>query len=104
LSLTIHCHNDTIVFDSLAFRDQNSPPAILADNAGPQGSSSSMQGLVRRLLAALHAEGYGNNVKIADNNTVMEAFPERTFSIEYRQYASSTGVRAPNYARSCNHQ
>jgi hypothetical protein len=44
------------------------PPAILADNASPQRASSSMQDLAHRLLAALQAEGYGNNVIIAGNN------------------------------------
>ena len=33
-----------------------------------------MQVLVCRLLAALPAEGYNNNVTVADNNTIMEAF------------------------------
>ena len=68
LSLTAHSHNDTLILDSLVARDENIPPATLADNTGPQGASSSMQDAAYRLLAALQAEGYGHNVTIAGNN------------------------------------
>jgi hypothetical protein len=67
-SLTARAHNNALILDSLVARDENISPAILADNAGPQRASSSMQDVARRLLAALQAEGYGNNVTIKGNN------------------------------------
>lgn len=69
LSLIARGHNDALMLNSLVTRDENHSPAILADNAVPQGAaSSSMQDVARRLLAALQAEGYGNNVTIAGSN------------------------------------
>jgi hypothetical protein len=35
LSLTACGHNDALMLDSLVARDENHPPAILADNAIP---------------------------------------------------------------------
>ena len=60
LSLTPNSHND-VLMGPLA--------AILADYSNPQGASSSMQDVARRLLIALQAEGYGNNVAFAGNST-----------------------------------
>ena len=68
LSLTTRGHNDALMLNSLVARDENHSPAILVDNAVPQEASSSMQDIARRLLAALQAEGYGNNVTIASSN------------------------------------
>lgn len=53
LSLTTHGHNDALILDSLDARNENIPRAVLADNAEPQGASSSMQDVARRVLAAL---------------------------------------------------
>ena len=60
LSLTANSHND-VLMGPLA--------AILADHSGPQEASSSMEDVARRLLIALQAEGYGNNVAVAGNST-----------------------------------
>ncbi|MCJ1245702.1 hypothetical protein MMC30_002906 [Trapelia coarctata] len=68
LLLTSHSHKDALMLDSLVSRNKCIAPAILADNAGPQGASS-MQDVARRLLAALQAEGYGKNVAVSGNST-----------------------------------
>ncbi|KAL5330676.1 hypothetical protein ACEPPN_000195 [Leptodophora sp. 'Broadleaf-Isolate-01'] len=58
------------MLDPLVARDENHPPVILSDNAGPQGAPSSMQDVAHRLLAALQAEGYGNATVAGDNANV----------------------------------
>ena len=50
--LSIHCRMNTMILDSLSFLDDNIPLAILTDIAGPPRASSSIQVLVRKLLAA----------------------------------------------------
>jgi hypothetical protein len=50
LSLTANTHNDTMKLGSLVVaQDETHPPAIVADNAGPQGASSSMQDVACRM-------------------------------------------------------
>jgi len=69
LSLTANGHNSALMGPLAATQDENFSVAILADHARPQGASSSMQDIARRLLTALRAEGYGNNVAVAGNST-----------------------------------
>jgi len=71
MSFTTHDHNGSQILESLIIKDENILPSVLADNTGPQGASPSMQVLARRLLEALHAEGYGNNVTVAGKSTDM---------------------------------
>jgi hypothetical protein len=82
LSLTTNTHNYSLMLDSLVVaQDEIHPRVIVADNAGPQGASSSMQGIIYRLLAALQAEGYGNNMTIGGKSTnVRPCVPRRTLS------------------------
>ena len=47
----------------------NTPPAILADSINPQ-EAPSIQNVVRRLLPALQAEGYGNVITTGNSTDV----------------------------------
>ena len=69
LSLAAKSHNDVLMGPLAATRDGNLSGVFLADHAGPRGASSLMQDVARRLLIALQAEGYGNNVAVAGNST-----------------------------------
>ena len=69
LSLTANSHNNTPMGPLAVTRDGPFSIAILADHASPRGASSLMQDVARRLLAALQAEGYGDNVAVAGNST-----------------------------------
>ena len=62
-------HKGSQILGSLIIKHKNILPAVSADNAGPQRASPSMQVLARRLLEALHTEGYGNNVTVAGKST-----------------------------------
>ena len=62
LSLTANIHNNALIGPLAATREKSFSIAISADHAGPRGASSSIQDVVRRLLTALQAEGYGKNV------------------------------------------
>lgn len=68
-SLSTNSHNNALMGPLAATRGENFSTAILADHVGPQGASSSMQDVARRLLTALQAEGYDNNVAVAGNST-----------------------------------
>jgi hypothetical protein len=57
------------VLDCPVPHDEGVPQTILANSIGPQGESSSMQAVARRLLAALQAEGYGNKAQVAGQST-----------------------------------
>ena len=66
--------------------------AILTDHAGPRRKSSSIQDVARRLLTALQAEGYGNNVAVAGNSTDEGVVRERLSRLSTSKSASSSGV------------
>ena len=69
LSLTANSHDNALMGPLAATREKSFSVAISADHASPRGASSSMQDVVRRLLTALQAEGYGKNVAAAGNST-----------------------------------
>ncbi|KAL9018173.1 MAG: hypothetical protein Q9185_004495 [Variospora sp. 1 TL-2023] len=69
LSLTAQGRYDAPMLDVLDAQDETCPPAIVTDNVDPQRASSLMQDVASRLLTALVAEGYGNNVTVAGNCT-----------------------------------
>ena len=95
LSLTTHGHNEALILDPLIARDESIPLAVLANNADLQGAPSSIQDVARRLLAALQAEGYCNNVTIAGNNADLGAIRNEVSrlnisSIQIRQESESS--------------
>lgn len=94
LSLTANSYNNALMGPLAATRDENFSVAILADYAGPRGASS-MQDVARRLLAALQAEGYGNNVTVAGNSTDLGVVREKISrlsiaSLQVRQESQSS--------------
>lgn len=95
LSLTANSHNNALMGPLAATPDENFSVAILADHAGPRGGSSSVQDVARRLLTALQAEGYGNNVAVAGNSTDMGILREKLSrlsisSLQVRQESQSS--------------
>jgi len=95
LSLTANSHNNALMGPLAATQDENFSVAILADHAGPQGVLSSMQDIARRLLTALRAEGYGNNVAVAGNSIDVGLFREKLSrlsisSLQVRQESQSS--------------
>ena len=88
LSLTARSHNVALALDSIVDQDESNTLAIFTNKSGPQASS--MQDVARRLLAALQAEGYGNDVTIAGNSTdvgvIRQELPQLNISgIQVRQ-------------------
>jgi len=66
---TTHCHSGLLILESLIIKDEIIFSAVLVNNVKPQEASPSMQVLTCRLLKALHAEGYNNNVTVANKST-----------------------------------
>ena len=94
LLLATSNHNDAPILNSVVAQI-NTPPAILADNISPQ-EAPSMQDVVRRLLPALQAEGYGN-VLITGNSMDIGAarieLPELNISsVRLRQNSETSMV------------
>jgi len=57
------------ILESLIIKDEIISSAVLVNNVSSQKASPSMQVLACRLLKALYAEGYNNNVTVTDKST-----------------------------------
>ena len=104
LSLTANSHNNVLISPLAAARDEHFSVAVLADHAGPRGASSSMQDVTRRLLTALQAEGYGDNVAVAGNSTGVGVVREEIsrlsiLSLQARQESQSSIVLGLEFDR-----
>ncbi len=64
-----HCHSALQILESLIIKDEIISSAVLVNNVSSQKASPSMQVLACRLLKALYAEGYNNNVTVTDKST-----------------------------------
>ena len=92
LSLITSNHNIAPTLDSVVAQN-NTPSAILADNISPQ-ETPLIQNVVRRLLSALQAEGYGNAIATGNTTNIEIArheVPElNVSSMQYRQNSETS--------------